>query len=564
VAASATGPDVLGSWRGILRSSAVLLLPALDANGSPWRAAMDEIPGMTVGGLKGIQIAVLGEDDATRPLLAILKDRDTAAAMQACLEQLLEMHIASSAPYEAETAAVMDSLRAEVIKRRNDAQRQSDQLQASLEQAAAAKYEAARLGDSLKIALADSDRLTQELEAANAQLIASQSQISIALARSAEAEEHLAAILGSTSWRITQPLRSTMHHQPRLAWILRRGLKLAWWTVTFQLPARYRARQSNRIEPASAPNPPQLPTQAAPPDSVGPSTATCDFVTRGEVLPRMQAVEDRTTTLESWVQFERGRLDWALGTIEGTAAALAEYHAFRRTDEYRAAFNEAEPLVSVCIATMDRADLLLERSIASVLAQSYRNLELIVVGDNCRDETERRLACLNDDRIRFVNLPERGPYPRPGPDRWYVAGTNAMNRALSLCQGHFITHLDDDDAMVPHRIETLVRAALDGQADFLWHPFWYESGDGTWKKLGNGRFEFTQVTTGSIFYHRYFARFPWKLHAYQLNEPGDWNRLRKIKLLRPRLRYVDEPLLYHHVEQSQGPFVERDGERFLD
>jgi glycosyltransferase involved in cell wall biosynthesis len=213
---------------------------------------------------------------------------------------------------------------------------------------------------------------------------------------------------------------------------------------------------------------------------------------------------------------------------------------------------------------MDRANLLLERSIASIRAQSYRNLQIVVVGDNCTDDTALRLAALGDNRIQFANLPKRGPYPRPGIDRWCVAGSTAMNHALSLCEGQFLTHLDDDDVMVPHRIETLIAEALQHQADFLWHPFWYENRDGTWMRLGNGRFQLAQVSTGSIFYHRYFAQFPWDVRAYRLREPGDWNRLRKIKLLRPRMRFVDEPLLYHHVEQSQAAFVAQDGERFLE
>jgi hypothetical protein len=110
----------------------------------------------------------------------------------------------------------------------------------------------------------------------------------------------------------------------------------------------------------------------------------------------------------------------------------------------------------------------------------------------------------------------------------------------------------------------MVAAALEDQADFLWHSFWYENRDGTWRRLGNGRLEYGQITTGSIFYHRYFARFPWDVHAYRLGEPGDWNRVRKIRLMRAHLRYVDEPLLYHHAEQSQPAFVARDGERFLE
>jgi hypothetical protein len=281
-------------------------------------------------------------------------------------------------------------------------------------------------------------------------------------------------------------------------------------------------------------------------------------------VARFDMHDRRATLFESSMKFEQRRIDWALCRLENVDAQTQAYHAYRETEEYQAAYLAAEPLVSVCIATMDRADLLIERSLASLLTQSYRNLQIIVIGDNCMDDTIQRLAALRDSRVHFVNLPERGPYPPPGVDRWSVAGTNALNHALSLCEGEFITHLDDDDRMVPHRIEAVLAAAREHRADFLWHAFWYEHPDGSWARLGSGRLEHGQVTTGSIFYHRYFARIPWDVYAYRAGEPGDWNRLRKIRLMRARLHYVDEPLLYHHVERAQRPFVARDGERFLD
>src|SRR4051794_20404286 len=52
----------------------------------------------------------------------------------------------------------------------------------------------------------------------------------------------------------------------------------------------------------------------------------------------------------------------------------------RRTPEYELAFDEGDPLVSVVIPTYDRPQLLCERSISSVLAQTYRNFEIVVVG----------------------------------------------------------------------------------------------------------------------------------------------------------------------------------------
>jgi hypothetical protein len=281
-------------------------------------------------------------------------------------------------------------------------------------------------------------------------------------------------------------------------------------------------------------------------------------------IQRLEALEQRAMFVDHALELERGQMDWALGTLEGVTAQIDDYHAYRETDEYRSAYSVPEPLVSVCVATMDRAKLLVERSIASLLAQTYRNLQIVVVGDNCTDDTMHRLSALGDSRIQFVNLPERGPYPRPGRDRWYVAGTNAVNHALSLCKGHFVTHLDDDDHMVPHRIETMMAAALQDRADFLWHSFRYQNQDGSWMLRGKPGLECGQVTNGSIFYHRYFARVPFDVRAYGLGEPGDWNRVRKIRIMRPRLRYVDEPLLDHHIELSQAAFVARDGERFLE
>jgi hypothetical protein len=180
------------------------------------------------------------------------------------------------------------------------------------------------------------------------------------------------------------------------------------------------------------------------------------------------------------------------------------------------------------------------------------------------DDTEARIAALKDDRIIFQNLPARGPYPRPGPDRWRVAGTHAANHALSLCEGQFITHLDDDDRFDPERIATMVAVAQANEADLCWHPFWWENEDGTWRILGDGTFELSQIGTSSIFYHRYFTRIADDVQAYRIGEPGDWNRLRKIKMMRPKTFFVDQPLVYHYGGSQREPFVAQPGELFLE
>ncbi len=212
----------------------------------------------------------------------------------------------------------------------------------------------------------------------------------------------------------------------------------------------------------------------------------------------------------------------------------------------------AEPMISVCIGTYNRARLLTERAIPSILTQTYPRFELIVVGDGCTDDTEERVRKIGDPRVRFVNLPERGLYPEEPNRRWMVAGTATVNHALRLASGDFITHLDDDDEHLPGRLEALTGFAHEHGADFLWHPFWVENQDGPWQLNEAQDFVYAQVTTSSVFYRSWLKRIEWNVNAHLLMEPGDWNRFRRIKYLTPIAVRYPEPLLKHYRERAQN------------
>lgn len=232
-------------------------------------------------------------------------------------------------------------------------------------------------------------------------------------------------------------------------------------------------------------------------------------------------------------------------------SARAAFRDERRSAAYQAEFDRPEPLVTVCIATFNRGRLLTERSIPSILAQTYRNLELIVVGDGCTDDTPERVSRIDDPRLRFENLTEQGQYPSDPHHRWMVAGTAAANRALSLATGAFVTHLDDDDEHDPSRIEKLLATIRRERADLIYHPFRYELPDGTWRTNEADRFRAGKVTTSSIFYHRRLARLPWDGEAWKHLEPGDWNRLRKMRHLGVKKVRHPDILLTHYRERSQ-------------
>ncbi len=252
-------------------------------------------------------------------------------------------------------------------------------------------------------------------------------------------------------------------------------------------------------------------------------------------IPRMQEEMDAM----------RSRLD-----VPGEL--LSDFERDRKTKEYQRVFDIPDPLISVCVGTYNRAELVVNRCIRSVLDQDYTNLELIVVGDCCTDHTAEKIAEITDPRLTFINLPERGQYPENPSWRWMVAGTATVNRALSMARGDFITHLDDDDRYSKDRLGHLVRFAKEKRAELVWHPFWAETSPGKWRRNEAIRLASSYVTTSAIFYHRWFARILWDIEAYRYNEPGDFNRLRKLKYLGIQAYRYPEPLLWHYKERNQA------------
>ena len=112
--------------------------------------------------------------------------------------------------------------------------------------------------------------------------------------------------------------------------------------------------------------------------------------------------------------------------------------------------------VSIIIATYNRSDVL-RCAIASVQRQTFRDWELIVVGDACTDDTAAVMAGFDDPRIRFVNLPENVG-EQSGPS----------NRGFQLASGDLIAYLNHDDLWFPDHLESLVAFLDDTRADLVY------------------------------------------------------------------------------------------------
>lgn len=101
---------------------------------------------------------------------------------------------------------------------------------------------------------------------------------------------------------------------------------------------------------------------------------------------------------------------------------------------------DEKPQISVIIPTYNRANLV-GRSIQSVLSQTYRDFEVIIVDDASKDNTEDIIKNFYDKRIRYIRHTEN------------KGGSAARNTGIKLAKGEYIAFLDSDDEWMPEKLE---------------------------------------------------------------------------------------------------------------
>ncbi len=99
-------------------------------------------------------------------------------------------------------------------------------------------------------------------------------------------------------------------------------------------------------------------------------------------------------------------------------------------------------LVSIIIATYN-AEAFLERAIKSVLNQTYRNIECIVIDGCSTDNTLNILEKYKSEKFRVLSEPDKGIY-------------DALNKGCKLAKGDWIHVLGSDDELLSDGIERLI------------------------------------------------------------------------------------------------------------
>ncbi|WP_290476107.1 MULTISPECIES: glycosyltransferase family 2 protein [unclassified Leeuwenhoekiella] len=109
--------------------------------------------------------------------------------------------------------------------------------------------------------------------------------------------------------------------------------------------------------------------------------------------------------------------------------------------------NRKKPLVSIIIPTYNRSHLINE-TLESVLAQTYKNWECIVVDDGSIDDTEEVVKNYieKDSRFKFYNRPSNRP----------KGANTCRNYGFELSKGAYIQWLDSDDLISEKKLEAQV------------------------------------------------------------------------------------------------------------
>lgn len=177
------------------------------------------------------------------------------------------------------------------------------------------------------------------------------------------------------------------------------------------------------------------------------------------------------------------------------------------------------PIVSVLMSNYRTKPDYLRKAIDSLLVQTFRNFEVVVINDGCTDEslTILREYAAADGRIRLTESPEN------------VGLAASLNKGLALCQGKYVARFDTDDICYPDRLEKQV-AYMDAHPEMILSGGWADIFDQDEEKI---------VTT-------------WKPVMCQIDE------------YRIRLLFGNSPLIIHPTAIFRRELLEKNGIRYSE
>ena len=115
-------------------------------------------------------------------------------------------------------------------------------------------------------------------------------------------------------------------------------------------------------------------------------------------------------------------------------------------------------MISIIMSTYKEEENLLRESIESILNQTYKDFEFIIILDHPENDLHKRIIekySKIDNRIRFF-VNEKN-----------IGLTGSLNRGLSLAKGEYIGRMDADDISLPYRLERQLEYIKKNQYDLI-------------------------------------------------------------------------------------------------
>lgn len=210
-----------------------------------------------------------------------------------------------------------------------------------------------------------------------------------------------------------------------------------------------------------------------------------------------------------------------------------------------------EPLVSIRIATYNRANLLKERTIPAILNQTYQNFEVIIVGDHCTDNTAQVIASFQDQRFKYYESRAKEMAIADPAKRWCVSGYAAFIQALDMCTGDWIATIDDDDEWLPHHLEDLLGYARENGLEMVYSKVRREMPDGSFGVIGSDRLQCGEISHAAVMYSKRLAFFRYSYEAHKYVMPADWEMWERMKRAGAKIGFLNKVTAIHYKERQQ-------------
>lgn len=210
------------------------------------------------------------------------------------------------------------------------------------------------------------------------------------------------------------------------------------------------------------------------------------------------------------------------------------------------------PLVSVIMSVYNEPQSWLQESVSSILNQTFKDFEFIIIDDNPSDQTIKcylEQTTKDDSRVIIIY------------NKTNIGLTNSLNIALSKCKGDYIVRMDADDISIPNRFEEQISFLESNREISVCYSNYSrinEDGDITcvrFQKYEDYNINYITFTNpighSTVMFRKEICQLRAPLYNELFRRSQDYELWSFLYLSDVKFGYIDKPLLKYRVSRSQ-------------